>query len=83
MYKVLLSRQAKRYYAEVPGAVAQRLARLFLLLENDPTPQGAKRLQGKLVGLWRIRVGGLRVIFEVTQAEIHVVKIGPRGDIYS
>lgn len=82
MYEVILSRQAKHYYAEVPQPVAQRLARLFLSLENDRMPHGAKRLHGKLAGLWRIRVGDLRVVFEVGQTEIRVIRIGPRGDVY-
>ncbi|WP_051498445.1 type II toxin-antitoxin system RelE family toxin [Granulibacter bethesdensis] len=30
----------------------------------------------------RIRVGDFRVIFEETDSEIIVTKIGPRGDVY-
>lgn len=30
----------------------------------------------------RLRVGDFRVIFEETEAEILVTKIGPRGDVY-
>ncbi|MEJ0093383.1 MAG: type II toxin-antitoxin system RelE/ParE family toxin [Methylocella sp.] len=30
----------------------------------------------------RLRVGDFRVIFEETEAEIIVTKIGPRGDVY-
>ncbi len=83
MHKVVLSRQARRYYAEASGPIAQRLAHLFLDMEQNPLPQGTKKLQGKLAGLWRIRVGELRVIFEVAETEIRIIKIGPRGDIYS
>ena len=30
----------------------------------------------------RLRVGDFRVIFEETETEITVTKIGPRGDVY-
>ena len=30
----------------------------------------------------RMRVGDYRIIFEETDAEIHVTKVGPRGGVY-
>ena len=83
-YSVLLSRQAKRYFASAPVPLARRLAQVFEVLESDPRPSGSKPLKGTLEGLVRIRVGNLRVIYEVLEdaGAIRVVKISPRGDAY-
>ena len=84
MYEVVLSRQARRYYAQAPVFMAQRLARVFVELERDARPAGSKPLHGALEGMWRIRVGGLRIIYEIRASahEIRIVKIGARGDVY-
>ena len=83
-YKVVLSRQAQRYFASAPVPVAGRLSTVFRLLEREARPRGFKTLKGELQGLMRIRVGDLRVIYEVDEktGEIRVIKIGPRGDVY-
>jgi len=84
MSKVILSRQAARYYQSVDQETAKRLAAAFQRLEQAWRPMDAKRLRGELEGLWRLRVGGLRVIYESPNeaGEIHIVKIATRGDVY-
>ena len=84
MSKVILSRQAARYYQSVDQETAKRLAAVFRTLEHAWRSMDAKRLRGELEGLWRLRVGGLRVIYEPPNeaGEIHVVKIATRGDAY-
>ena len=63
---------------------AKRLVAAFRTLEQTSHPIGAKRLRGELEGIWRLRVGGLRVIYEPPNEadEIHIVKIVTRGDAY-
>ena len=83
-YRIVLSRQAKRYFASVPKSIAVRLAAVFQLLEQNSHPVGARQLKGDLEGLSRMRVGNLRIVYEVLEnsQEIHVLRIGPRGDVY-
>lgn len=83
-YTVVLSRQAKRYFAAAPLSLARRLGEIFEALESRPIPAKSKSLKGALEGLRRIRVGNVRVVYEVRELsnEVRVVKIGPRGDIY-
>ena len=83
-YRVILSRQAKRYYANSPQPTATRLARAFIALETDPRPKGATALKGELARLWRIRLGSLRPIYEIDddRVRILVIRIGSRGSIY-
>ncbi|MBN1901541.1 type II toxin-antitoxin system RelE/ParE family toxin [Candidatus Sumerlaeota bacterium] len=84
MYKVVLSRQARRYFEHASRDVAERLASIFQSLESDIHPPHSKALQGRLEGLWRIRMGSIRIVYEpkMELKEIRIIKIGPRGDIY-
>ncbi|NUM52405.1 MAG: type II toxin-antitoxin system RelE/ParE family toxin [Candidatus Hydrogenedentes bacterium] len=84
MFEVLLSRQARRYYASVDATVAKRLEDVFKRLESDPFPEGTAPLHGELRGFWRMRVGQYRVIYDVNERDnvIRIVRIGPRGDVY-
>ncbi len=73
MSKVILSRQAARYYQIVDQETAKRLAAAFQRLEQAWRPMDAKRLREELERLWRLRVGGLRGIYEPPNeaGEIH------------
>lgn len=83
-YRVVLSRQAQRYFAAAPLSLARRLSRIFETLESSPMPAQSKSLKGVLEGLRRIRVGNIRVVYEIKESsnEVRIVKIGTRGDIY-
>jgi len=83
-YKVVLSRAARRYYSLVDAGMARRLNSVFETLESNPCPRTTKSLKGELEGFWRIRVGHLRVVYEIVELnrEVRIIKIGPRGDIY-
>lgn len=83
-YKVVLSRQAKRYFAGAPLSLARRLGIIFEALESEARPAESKSLKGALEGLRRIRVGNIRVVYELKEPsnEVRIVKIGPRGDVY-
>ena len=84
MYEIRLSRSADRYYQRVNSDTAKRLDRCFESLSRNPfSARNVRRLVGRS-GLFRYRVGELRVIFRVivTEQVVQVVAIGPRGDVY-
>jgi mRNA-degrading endonuclease RelE of RelBE toxin-antitoxin system/DNA-binding XRE family transcriptional regulator len=62
--------------------VAERLRRTVAEYAADPAAHANNVVQ--LVGspIKRIRVGDYRILFEETESEIIVLKIGPRGDVY-
>jgi mRNA interferase RelE/StbE len=47
-------------------------------------PHTGKRLCGELEGLFSLRIGGMRVVYEVDAEKkaVVVLAIGPRGGIY-
>jgi mRNA interferase RelE/StbE len=83
-YRVILSRQARNYFALLPRDLALRIQEILLALESDAFPAGSKPLKGEMEGFFRIRVGHIRVIYQVRKdlGQIRVVEIGRRGDIY-
>lgn len=86
-YQVLLSRKANRYYKQAEATTVQSLQDCFIALEQTPADwkhPHIKRLRGRLSGLWRYRVGSLRVIYRIDKdaGVVYVVDIGPRRDIY-
>lgn len=54
------------------------------LVETDDPRRTGKALVGKLVGLWRYRVGDYRILAKIKDKEVTIliVKIGRRKDIY-
>ncbi len=83
MYKVKLdkrvqkklSRLSKDHYRRASGAI-WNLAKF---------PKGdIELLKGKRKGMYRLRVGNFRVLFQVREdtKEIIVFRVEPRGDIY-
>ena len=84
MYEVRLSRSSNRYYQRVDVDTARRLDGYFEVQSLNPFTAGNVRPIRGRAGLYRYRVGDLRVIFPVRQPEsiVQVIAIGPRGGIY-
>lgn len=83
-YRVELSRPAAREVRAIRDKAAkQALRRAIEALAGDPFPRAAKKLRGE-PGLWRIRVGGWRVVYtvEAERVVVLVLMIGGRGDVY-
>ena len=78
MQAKLSKRAAKFLVAQVPS-VKDRIKSAI-----DEIPKGdIKPLQGQFSGLFRLRVGGFRIIFNYMDAEtVFIYDIGSRGDIY-
>jgi len=83
MFEVRLSRRAQRYYERVDREVAARLNRAFDRLKVNPFEGDVRRLRGR-PDSYRLRVGDLRVLFNVHVARrvVEVAAIRPRGQAY-
>ena len=85
MYKILLTKDAAKYYQKSDITTKQKLNKCFEVLKVNPfSDSNIKRLHGELTGLYRYRVGSLRVVYkiEAEKVTVIVVAIGSRGDIY-
>ncbi|HBE79853.1 MAG TPA: type II toxin-antitoxin system RelE/ParE family toxin [Firmicutes bacterium] len=85
MYKILLTKDAVKYYQKCDINTKRKLDKCFEALKDDPyNDSSIKRLHGELEGLFRYRAGSLRIVYKIEEAKITVIiiAISSRGDIY-
>ncbi|MGE5279000.1 MAG: type II toxin-antitoxin system RelE family toxin [Acidobacteriota bacterium] len=82
-YEVRLKPSAQRALRKLPREIQRRIARRLDNLADDTRPAGCERLAGA-EGLYRVRAGDCRIVYEVDDDAIVVlvVAIGDRSDVY-
>lgn len=84
LYRIILSQQGEKYYKRFPINIARRIDKSFLILERNPFGDAdIKPLAGN-IRRYRIRVGDLRIIYQVNKAKkfVLVSAILPRDQAY-
>lgn len=84
MYQIIIKRKAEKELDKVPKRMLPKIVAAIDCLENEPKPEGSKKLQASKENAFRIRVGDYRVIY-VIEEEIKIVdirKIGHRKEVY-
>jgi mRNA interferase RelE/StbE len=85
MYKVELSREARRFFERAAATLQRRLDKCFDQLKANPrNAAAAKPLAGKFKGLYRYRVGDYRIIYRVDEQRrmVFVLRIAHRSEAY-
>jgi mRNA interferase RelE/StbE len=82
-YRVELTRSAVRELRRIPIPYHDAITRALLKLQDDPRPNGCKKLVGGS-GQWRIRVGSFRVIYEIQDVIrlVRIERVTDRKDAY-
>lgn len=82
-YSLEVSRTAEKQLKQLATRDQVRVVKAIRQLAVDPRPSGCRKLAG-FEGVFRIRVGTLRVLYCVDDLRIIVIvlKIGHRKDIY-
>lgn len=82
-YRVQVAPAALRQMRKLDPAARRRVQAAVELLAEEPRPNGAKKLVAG-EGLWRVRTGDYRVVYEIRDAVliVLVVAVGHRRDIY-
>ena len=65
----------------LPPQTKRKVRAALAELERDPYL--GEPLERELAGLWRIRVGQLRIVYRRSSVGLEVVAIGPRRTIYT
>jgi len=71
------SRQAEAYLDKQEEKRAARIRRAI-----DSLPAGDVKKLREIEDAYRLRIGGVRVLFEKNGNRVHVIKIDNRGDVY-
>jgi len=80
--KVLLAREGQADFDRLPVTIRVRVLRVFERLSDWPNVSGVKALRKEWVGHYRIRTGDWRVIFQVVEPNVIVVRIKHRSEVY-
>ena len=78
--KVVLEKKAAKYLESLDTVMKQRIKQALEDLAKEPPSGDIVKLQGE--NGYRRRVGDYRIIFDITETEIIVYKIAPRGQVY-
>jgi mRNA interferase RelE/StbE len=82
-YAILYRESVKREMRRLDSGVRRRVDAAILALADNPRPSGCVKLSGPS-GLWRIRVGDYRIVYEIRDEQLIVVVIGVahRREVY-
>ena len=80
--KVLVEKAVAKYLERLNEPMKSRILEALQGLKNEPPTGDIKATSGNLQGLYRLRVGGYRVLFAIRDNTIFVTSIAPRGQAY-
>ncbi len=81
-FDIVLSAESEQFLRKCDKAVRNRIIKSLRKLEDEP--EKGKPLTSILTGLWSLRIGDYRAIYQIKNNEliILVVKIGHRKNVY-
>lgn len=81
-FRILLSPKANDFLKKMDKAEKERMENKLRDLKDNP--ELGKPLTGKLAGLWSLRTGDYRALYQIKREEILVLvlRIGHRKNIY-
>ena len=82
MYNIILEKKAENFFRKLERKEQERIAKKFNELEKNP--ELGKPLTANLSGLWSLRFGDYRAIYEIKNEKliILILKLGHRKNIY-
>ncbi len=82
-YAITFARSAREELDSLEASLVQRIFPKIESLAKEPRPQGCIKLHGRK-NLWRIRIGGYRVLYAVhdDRLVVDIIAVSHRKDIY-
>jgi len=83
-FRIRVGTAAEEDYRGLPPEMRERVKQRIFALASDPLPGNALQLSGDLRGLCRIRLGDLRIIYEldVPAQTVAIIAIADRAHVY-
>jgi mRNA interferase RelE/StbE len=81
-YVVEFTKSAQKELKKLPKQVSIRIAKAIYKLSRDPRKVNVRPMVG--VKSWRLRVGGYRVIYDISDAKLSIliIRVRHRKDAY-
>ncbi len=82
MYKIEFGEKASKIFKKLDKSTQEGLGKKIEALKSNP--ELGKPLTGKLAGLWSLRSGDYRAIYQIRYGEllVLVIKVGHRKNVY-
>lgn len=80
-YGLVFTKRAVKDIEKIDILVKKKLKEFFEKFKSDPFKY-SKKLVNPELGQYRARFGNYRIIFDIVQANLIVLRIGHRKDIY-
>lgn len=80
--EVRFSKKAQRSLNPLDRVTKQRIREGIKGLLQHPPKGDIKVMQGQPTGVYRLRIGKYRIIYEIVSDTLRILDIGSRGDIY-
>lgn len=85
MHKIILHRNAVRFYRKADKALKERVSDAIDVIARNPRLDGqVKKLKGDLKHMHRFRMGDLRILYEIDDAQqtVWIKTVEWRGSAY-
>jgi len=81
-YQVRIIPSAEKEMDKLPALIHRRVSRRIFLLEDNPRPEGTKKLSGREE--YRLRAGDYRVLYTIDDKQhvVTVFAVGHRREVY-
>ena len=79
---IVLTAESEEFIKKCDKPIRKRIIKSLRKLENEP--ESGKPLTSILTGLWSLRIGDYRAIYQIKNSELIVVviRIGHRKNVY-
>jgi len=81
MYRVVLTARAIRDLDRMDESARRQIGAKLREYAQDPI-SNARKLANPTIGTWRFRIGDYRVVFDIEDDTVVVLRLGHRRDIY-
>ena len=81
MYKVVLTKRSLKDLENIDGYNKSRIAVKLKEYSKEPQKYGEKLMSHK-IGTYRFKIGDYRVIFDIDNNNLVILRIGHRKNIY-
>jgi mRNA interferase RelE/StbE len=83
VYRIDIAKSASKQIASLETVVQKRLGKKIQeLSEAENVVTSAKMLSGDLQGVYRVRIGDYRVLFDVHKDTLTILSVKHRKDVY-
>lgn len=80
-YRLIYTQRAIRDIKKLEAATRTRIGKTLQRYKDEPLRHAGRLIDSKL-GTYRFRIGDYRVIFDVKDNEIIILRVGHRNEIY-